>query len=47
MYDLLETTCIVWGIGLGFFIFLTIEVILVVGIIFSYFNMDTCKERYV
>jgi len=33
-HDLIETTCIVWLIVLGFFIFLTMEVLLVVGIIF-------------
>jgi hypothetical protein len=33
-YDWIETTCIVWVIVLGFFIFLTMEVILIVGIIF-------------
>ena len=33
-YGLIETTCIVWIIVLGFFIVLTMEVILVVGIIF-------------
>jgi hypothetical protein len=33
-YGLIETTCIVWIIVLGFFIVLTREVILVVGIIF-------------
>jgi hypothetical protein len=33
-YGLIETTCIVWIVVLGFFIVLTMEVILVVGIIF-------------
>src|SRR5215218_7211757 len=33
-YGLIESTCIVWIIVLGFFIVLTMEVILIVGIIF-------------
>ena len=45
-YDLIETICIVWLIVLCFFIFLTMEVLLVVGIIFPIFNMGACKEGY-
>ena len=44
MYDLIETTCIVWLIVLGFFIFLTMEVLLVVGIIFPILILALVKK---
>jgi len=41
---LIETTCIVWLIVLGFFIFLTMEVLLVVGIIFPILILALVKK---
>jgi hypothetical protein len=43
---MIDTTCIVWLIVLGFFNFLTMEVLLVVGIIFPILILAACKEGY-